>query len=168
MTERVVLVGLPGSGKTTVGSSLAANLGVAFIDVDDEFRTLTGVSAAEWLRREGEDSFRAIEEQALERALQTDSDAVVATGGGAVEYAGSRALLAREPLVVYLRCSPAVLLGRLEGGDRPLVEGPTEVRLGALAARRAPLYEEVAAIAVEADDSVEHVVAAVAALVVRA
>jgi shikimate kinase len=167
MTERVVLVGLPGSGKSTVGAALAGHLGVAFVDVDDEIRAGTGVSAAEWLRTEGEAAFRAAEEQALDAALRTDGDAVIATGGGAVEAAGSRALLAREPLVVYLRCSPDVLLARLDGGDRPLVEGPTEARLGALAARRAPLYEEVAAITVDGDGALELVVAAVAALVVR-
>lgn len=168
MAERVVLVGLPGSGKTTVGAALAARRSVRFVDVDDAFGVLTGMSAAAWLRAEGEASFRVAEQRALEHVLADGADAVVATGGGAIEYPGSRSLLARERFVVYLRCTPGVLLARLEGGDRPLVEGPTEQRLAALVARRAPLYEEVATATVDADEPVGAVVDAITALVVPA
>jgi shikimate kinase len=167
VTERVVLVGLPGSGKSTVGAALAEALDRPFVDVDAEIEVLTGATPAQWLRTEGEAAFRAVEERAMESALADGPGAVVATGGGSVESSRGRELLGREPFVVYLRCTPAVLLERLDGGDRPLVAEPSEARLAALAARREPLYEEVAAVSVDGDGDVAGVVASIVAMVRR-
>lgn len=165
MSARVVLVGLPGSGKTAVGRALAAALGWAFVDVDDSVTSLTGSTPAEWLREQGEAAFRAAESAALAQALATQGAVVVATGGGAVEAPSSRRLLRAEPLVVLLRCTAATLAARLAaGGDRPLVAEPTPERLGALIEHRDPLYKEVATAEVDADAPLDDVVAAVAAL----
>jgi shikimate kinase len=165
VTIRVVLVGLPGSGKSSVGAALASALSIAFVDVDEELTTLTGSTPAQWLREQGEAAFRDAEATALARALATPGDVVIATGGGAVETASSRARLRDEALVVELRCSVHVLLVRLEGGDRPLVEGPSPDRLARLIDRRAPLYAEVADASVDADAPLDAVVASVQALV---
>jgi shikimate kinase len=161
---RVVLVGLPGSGKSAVGAALASVLDVAFVDVDEELTTLTGSSPAQWLREQGEAAFRDAEAAALAGALSREGDVVIATGGGAVETESSRARLRDEPLVVELRCSADVLIVRLKDGDRPLVEGPTAARLAWLIDRRAPLYAEVADASVDADQPLGDVVESVRTL----
>ena len=166
MTLRVVLVGLPGVGKTTVGAALAIALGVPFRDLDELVAAAEGETPAEVLRTRGEDALRDAESRALAPALR--SSGVVATGGGTVESADARALLSAEPLVVWLTAPDAALLGRLDGGDRPLVEGPTAERLADLIARRAPWYEEVADVTVDASGPVSGIVAELARLVVPA
>lgn len=169
MTVRAVLVGLPGVGKSTVGRALATELGVPFTDVDEVIERRTGSSAADLLRRVGEARFRKEEQEAVAEALGERGARVVATGGGSIESASSRALLKEEPLVVVLTCPPAVLVERLEdGGDRPLVAGPTAERLAALAAHRDPLYAEVATATIDATAPVAAVAAAIARLAVPA
>ncbi len=159
MSPRIVLVGLPGSGKSVAGRALAGALGCGFVDVDDQVTALTGATPAAWLRERGEEAFRVAESAALARALSATGDLVVATGGGAVESASSRRLLAEEHVVVLLRCSPGVLAARLaDGGDRPLVAEPTVERLGWLIERRSPLYAEVATAEVDADRPLDEVV----------
>jgi shikimate kinase len=164
VTVRVVLVGLPGVGKSTVGRALAAHLEVPFVDVDDLIAVAAGRSAAAVLREQGEVALREAEARALDDALGRPGPLVLATGGGAVEAASSRALLAGASLVVLLEAPPDTLLERLDGGDRPLVAGPTSSRLAALAAHRAPLYAEVADATVDASGTVDETVAALARL----
>ena len=167
MTVRVVLVGLPGVGKTSVGAALATELDVAFVDLDDEVQDLCGAGPATILRQRGEGAFRLLETEALARALARVPACVLATGGGTVESERARALLAAEPLVVQLVAPPAALLERLGGVDRPLLEAPTVKGLDALAARRGALYDEVADATIDASGTVAEVVDAVASLVVR-
>jgi shikimate kinase len=165
---RVVLVGLPGVGKTTVGRSLARELGVAFLDLDDVVTSRCGEGPASLLRTRGERAFRSIEAEALASVLLGDRGAVVATGGGTVESDEARALLAAEPFVVQLVASPSTLLERLGDVDRPLLEDPTTAALEALATRRSAWYAEVADATIDASGPVAGVVDAVARLVVRA
>ncbi len=166
MTARVVLVGLPGVGKTTVGGALAAALGVRFVDVDTVIEQRCGRSAASVLRDDGEVRFRELELEALEASLHAASDAVVATGGGVVEAPRARELLVAAPLVVQLTAPEAVLADRLADGDRPLVAGSPAERLAELAARRADWYATVADATVDASGPVDDVVVAIRALVV--
>ncbi|HUD70077.1 MAG TPA: shikimate kinase [Acidimicrobiales bacterium] len=168
MTARIVLVGAPGVGKTTIGRALAAALDVEFRDVDDLIATMSGEPCASLLRTQGEAAFRAAEASALATALADDAAGVVATGGGAVETASSRALLADEPLVIQLTASPAILLARLGDGDRPLLESPSLEGLIQLVERRAELYAEVADASVDASAPVEDVVATIVAIAVPA
>jgi shikimate kinase len=167
VTVRVVLVGLPGVGKTSVGAALASELEVAFVDLDDVVASRCGAPPAALLRLRGERAFRALEAEALAAALAGGDDAVLATGGGTVESAAARALLADEPLVVQLVAPSASLLGRLGDVDRPLLEAPTVAALDALAARRGAWYDEVADARVDASGPIDDVVDAVARLVVR-
>jgi shikimate kinase len=167
VTVRVVLVGLPGVGKTSVGVALAAELDVAFVDLDEVVASRCGSAPATLLRQRGEPAFRALEAEALVAVLGADDDAVVATGGGTVESAEARAWLAREPLVVHLVAPATSLLARLGDVDRPLLEAPTLDVLVGLAARRDAWYEEVADARVDAAGPIDQVVEAVARLVVR-
>jgi shikimate kinase len=161
MTRRVALVGLPGVGKSTVGAALAEALDARFVDVDDEIEALTGLGAARLLRERGEARFREAETEALTNALATPGDVVVATGGGAVVSPVCREALRAFGVVVHLVAPSAVVAARLKGGDRPLVAEPTVERVEQISAHRAAWYAEVATVSVDADGSIEDVVARV-------
>jgi shikimate kinase len=169
VSARVVLVGLPGVGKSTVGRALALALGVPFVDVDDEVRRRSGTDPAVFLRTHGEAAFRKEEEAAVTEVLARPGDLVVATGGGTIETPACRALLAREPLVVQLVATSAQLVARLgDGASRPLVASPTIERLDALAARRGQWYDEVSDVVVEAEGPVDALVAKLCTIAVPA
>jgi len=168
VTARVVLVGAPGVGKSTIGQALAAAIDVAFVDVDDLIADAAGETCASLLRSRGEAVFREAEASALASALSSQTMGVVATGAGAVESASSRALLAGAPLVVQLAAAPEVLVARLAGGDRPLLEPLTVERLTRLLERRAELYAQVASVVVDAAPPVDDVVTSILAIMVHA
>jgi shikimate kinase len=158
----VVLVGLPGSGKTTTGRALAQRLARPFHDTDDVFFEIEGVSVQDYLRTHDESEFRRHELAALEHALR--GEGVVATGGGVVTTSEARELLARE-LTVWLDCDDGVLFTRVRGGDRPLLGEQPEVRLADLRARRDALYREVSHFRVDAARSTEQLVTDLAGIV---
>ncbi|OYV24008.1 MAG: hypothetical protein B7W95_00160, partial [Acidimicrobiales bacterium 20-64-4] len=138
---RLVLVGLPGAGKSTLAPLLADHWGVACLDTDDVVREMTGRGVADWIRDAGEDAFREVEADALERALV--DDVVVSTGGGIVTSERSRRSLESAP-VLWLDAPLDLLARRIDGGDRPLVAGDPRVRLAELNRERRPLYARVA------------------------
>ncbi|WP_243123740.1 3-dehydroquinate synthase [Thermaerobacter sp. FW80] len=120
---RVVLVGMMGAGKTTVGRALAARMGWAFLDLDDLIEQETGETVAALFAREGEPGFRAREERALATALSLER-VVIAAGGGVVLSPRNRDRLAREPWVFWLEAPPEELARRLRGAGaarRPLL-----------------------------------------------
>jgi shikimate kinase len=163
-----VLVGLPASGKSTVGRALAARLGVGFADSDDLIVGTTGRTIADWFT-DGEAAFRAVEAAAITAAL-SEMDGVLAVGGGAVTTASVRQSLGESAaLVVELRADQATLVSRLGGGPpRPLLAQDPAGRLATLAASREPLYAEVADTVVRSGgrtvgDVVADIVAALAA-----
>ena len=149
---RVVLVGLPGVGKSTVGAELAALLSVDFADSDDLIIEMTGRSIGEIFADDGEAVFRDIEAAAITDAL-LDFDGVLALGGGAVTTESVRDALRDTGVpVVLLTAAQEQLLARMVGSThRPLLAGDAEARLAALAEVRGPLYREVATLIVETD-----------------
>ncbi len=155
---RVVLVGLPGAGKTAVATALAARWGCAAVDTDD----LLGAPAADLLRDGGEERFRAAEARALARALALD--AVVATGGGAVTTPEARAALAGAP-TVWLDADDATLVARCAGGDRPLLGDDPAAAIARLREARDPLYAIVARARVDASRPLDEVADLVGAAV---
>ena len=125
----VVLVGLPGSGKSAVGRRLAHRHGAAFIDLDDSIEKAAGLSIPDLFSKRGEAEFRALERAAVEELGPADPDAevrrVVATGGGAVVDPRNRWHLYRGRLPVWLDARPEVLAQRLRRSPnvRPLIAG---------------------------------------------
>jgi shikimate kinase len=136
--RHLVLCGLSGAGKSTVGPLLAQRLGRPFVDVDHAVEDEAGRTVREIFAREGERAFRARERAAVVRALATAEPAVIALGGGALEDDASLAD-ALEQTLVWLDAPVRVLVPRI-GDDRPLLAGNPEERLAALAAKRAPRY----------------------------
>ena len=139
----IVLVGLMGAGKTSIGRRLAARLGLPFRDADAEIELAAGCSIADIFDRYGEAEFRAGERRVIARLLAGDP-LVLATGGGAFMDPTTRATIRREATSIWLRCSLATLLRRVAGrSHRPLLnDGSPEDVLARLMALRHPIYAE--------------------------
>lgn len=141
----VVLVGLPGSGKTTVGRQLARRLQLPFEDSDHAIEVRLGCSIREFFEREGEERFRDIEEEVLE-SLTSGKACVLSTGGGAVLRPMNRQRLHERGKVIYLKSTPEDLFRRLRHDThRPLLQVADPLtRMRDLFAVRDPLYRETA------------------------
>jgi len=150
--KNIILVGLMGVGKTTVGKALAKRLGWRFLDTDQEIEAKTGVSIPVIFEIEGEDGFRNREARALGDVIHLEN-AVIATGGGIVLREDNRAQLLRSGLVVYLNASPERLIERLRHDrSRPLLQVPDPLaRLHELQVQRDPYYRHVADLVVDVD-----------------
>lgn len=144
------LVGLPGSGKSTVGRQLARRLGLAFTDTDHAIEQRIGCSIREFFDREGEAAFRDIEEAVIDELARSDAG-VIATGGGAVLRPANRERLRAGGHVIYLRSTPEELFRRLRHDtNRPLLQVADPLaRLRALYDERDPLYRETAHFVIE-------------------
>ncbi len=117
----IVLVGLMGAGKTSIGRRLAARLGLPFRDADAEIELAAGCTIPELFSRYGESDFRAGERRVIRRLLSGDP-LVLAFGGGAFMDPETRATVREEAVSVWLRCPLATLLRRVAGRDnRPLL-----------------------------------------------
>jgi shikimate kinase len=147
----VVLVGPPGSGKSTVGPLLADRLGVAFRDTDADVGTAAGKPVGDIFIEDGEQAFRELEREAATSALQ-ENDGVLALGSGAVLDQGIQRLLDGRT-VVYLAADFSTVARRV-GLDRPrvVIPGNPRGRLRAMLDERAPLYQRLATITVDTDD----------------
>ncbi len=149
-TSNIFLVGLMGSGKTTIGRALARKLNMRFVDADHEIEARTGASIPLIFGIEGEASFRQREADVI-RDLTAQQGIVLATGGGAVLNEQSRQYLHQRGTVVYLRASVNSILQRTSHDrSRPLLQtADPRARIEELSKQRAPLYQEVAHITVE-------------------
>ncbi len=155
MSPRVVIVGMPASGKSTVGKHVAEALGVPFHDADNIIEARTGKLIREIFSDDGEDAFRAIEKDVVLELLVTD-DCVVSLGGGSVLSATIRAAL-KGPLVVWLEVGVATATRRAGLNQlRPLLLGDVRARMETLLAERRHLYEEVATLRLSTDRATTH------------
>ena len=135
-TENIILIGMPGCGKTTLGHLLAERLGRRFADCDEEIEKAAGMSVPEIFRAEGEEGFRARETEAVAK-LCRESGMVIATGGGVVTRSRNLPLLSQNGRVVFLDTPPDAL----PTDGRPLSQKKTPA---ALYAERLPLYRAAA------------------------
>lgn len=143
--QNIFLVGPMGSGKTTIGKMVAAELGLEFHDCDQDLEKTTGASVNLIFDVEGEAGFRERETQLLSDLSELQG-VLVATGGGVVTREENRKILCRSGLVIWLRTSIAQQIERLSHDkSRPLLQTPDrEETLNKLALDRDPLYREVA------------------------
>lgn len=157
---RLLLVGMMGAGKTTVGRLLADRLGCAYVDSDAQVEQATGRTVPELFEAEGEPAFRAAESAALHEALEGDAPVVVSVAGGAVLDPANRDLLHRSGTVVWLRAEPATLAARVgDGAGRPLLAGEAADTLARLDRERRPHYAGLADVVVDVDGVPPDVVA---------
>ncbi len=146
MTGTIVLVGLPGAGKTTVGRQLARRLKLPFTDSDQVIEQRIGCSIRDFFAREGEEAFRDVEQEVIDELTRDQTAQVLSTGGGVVLRPVNRQHLRERGRVVYLRSYPEELYRRLRHDtSRPLlqVDDPM-VKLRELFDVRDPLYRETA------------------------
>jgi shikimate kinase len=165
MSERpvrrhLVLIGMMGTGKTTLGRAVAARLRRPFHDSDEEILAATKMTVPQIFHELGEEAFRAEERAVLARALSSPVPSVVAAAGGSVIEPDSRRRIEKARLVVWLRASPATLARRLGTGEgRPLLDTDPAGTLARLDAVRRPLYRSLANAIVDVDHT-EPLVAA--------
>ena len=150
MSVPIALVGLPGSGKSTVGRQLARRLAIPFFDSDHVIEQRLGCSIREFFEREGEERFRDIEQEELDRLTLGDA-CVLSTGGGSVLREANRQHLRDRTRVVYLRSTPEEVFRRVRHDrNRPLLQVADPMqRLRDLHAVRDPLYRETAHFVIE-------------------
>jgi shikimate kinase len=161
MTPKVVLVGLPGAGKSTTGRRLANILAVPFNDSDDLVEAATGESVEAIFASAGEPAFRAAEQAAIIGAL-TEFEGVLSLGGGALGNATTRETIAGSGApVVLLRATLDTLGARVgDAHTRPLLADDPPTRLAVLAAERTAVYDELSTFAVDTDGKTPGQVAA--------
>ena len=137
----IVLVGLPGVGKTTIGSALAQRLGFEFFDSDREIERLSGITVVEFFESHGEQPFRELERKVVAQLI-SGNGRVVALGGGAFVEPGTRDLVKRQATSIWLDASLDTIRSRLQGGpERPLLQR-SETALTELANKRSASYAE--------------------------
>ena len=148
MAPKAVLIGMPGSGKSTIGRRLAKSLSVALMDTDATIEQTTGRAIADIFATDGEKEFRRIEEEVVREALASH-DGVLSLGGGAITSPGVREALSGHN-VVYLEISAAEGVRRTGGSTvRPLLAGGDRAeKFRALLSQRVPLYRRAATIRV--------------------
>lgn len=144
--SRVSLIGLPGSGKSTIGRQLAQRLQLPFIDCDQALEQRLGCTIREYFERMGEEAFRDHEQTVISELSQAPTACVLATGGGAVLRVANRAALRAHTQVVYLCVTPEEAFRRVRrDARRPLLQvADPMARMQALFAERDPLYRACA------------------------
>ncbi len=158
----IVLVGIMGAGKSTVGKNLADRLGMRFFDADQEIERAAGCTITDFFEKYGEVEFRKGEERVISRILAGEP-CVLATGGGAFMSEATRLLIKKMATSVWLRVSFEVLAKRLEKrSDRPLLQTTDpQQTLKALIKKRYPIYNDADFIVDAENDGVDITVSKV-------
>lgn len=158
--KRVVLIGAPGSGKSTVGAALAKVLALDFIDTDKLIEEREGKAITDIFVVDGEPHFRAVELETLKHVL-TLNDVVISLGGGApISDQAQQLINSSESTVIFLDVSLATAAPRVGfNRDRPLLLGNPRAQWQALSDKRRPIYESLADVSIKVDDmSVEAII----------
>jgi shikimate kinase len=146
---KIFLIGMPGSGKTTLGKQLAEKLTLEFVDLDDEIQKESGKSVQDIFSQQGEDAFRQLESSLLSRWAASSKNFVMATGGGAPVFLNGIDTINATGLSVFLDVSLDQILLRLSAlNDRPLLHATDEeekkMKLTSLLQKRLPIYKKAA------------------------
>jgi len=167
MSHHIVLVGMMGAGKTTVGSRLARVLDRPFVDSDVQVEQRTARTVREIFETDGEAAYRALESEVLADALASEEPAVIAAAGGTILDESNRRRMGDFGTVVFLEAKPSDLVGRVGGQDhRPLLRDDPEGVLEEMDRVRRHLYEETADVVVDVSTrSPDEVVAEIVRLV---
>lgn len=165
--RHVVLIGLMGTGKTSVGRRVAMCLGRTFLDSDAQVEAGTGRTVREIFESDGEAAFRVLEAEALAEALARPEPAVIAAAGGVVLDPANRQRLRTLATAVWLRADPSLLNSRITSGDhRPLLDDDPLTMLQRMHEERSSLYDEVAeGRVVDVGSSIEEAVDGVLGLI---
>jgi len=158
---RIVLIGAPGSGKSTVGMALAAHLQWPFVDTDALIELKEQRKITDLFVDNGEEYFRAVEYETVQEVLQEPS-AVISLGGGApISQQAQAALLSSDSMIVFLDVSLATAAPRVGfNRDRPLLLGNPRAQWQALSDQRRPIYEKLATQSIKVDDmTVDEIIA---------
>jgi shikimate kinase len=142
-TRSIVLVGMPGSGKSSIGRRLAPRIGLPFVDADAEIEKAAGMRISEIFAKHGEPYFRDGEARVIARLLD-EGPSVIATGGGALVNIGTRELIHKRAIAIWLKAEISVLMRRVRRkSDRPLLKSADpEATLQRLLNEREPIYAE--------------------------
>jgi shikimate kinase len=165
----VVLVGMMGAGKSSIGRRLAQRLGLGFVDADAEIEAAAGMAIAEIFTSYGEPYFRSGEQRVIARLLDSGPQ-VLATGGGAFMNADTRASIRAKGISVWLKAEFDVLMKRVKRramGDRPMLQGDPANRIRHLMAERYPVYGEADVTVMSREVSHEVIVAEIVAELAR-
>ncbi len=142
---KIILIGLMGAGKTTIGKELSNKLNLRFIDMDDEIEKQSKMSIVDIFEKYGENRFREIESKLLEKAVLED-DIIISTGGGIIKIDDNRKLLKKQDNVVFLNGSIDTLVNNVSNEiyKRPLLKDSTDlyIKIEELLKERYEKYEE--------------------------
>jgi shikimate kinase len=165
--SRIVLIGPPGSGKSTVGVALAAHLQWPFVDTDALIELKASKKITDIFVEDGEEHFRTIEFETLQEVLLEPS-AVISLGGGApISQRAQDALVSSESSIVFLDVSLATAAPRVGfNRDRPLLLGNPRAQWQALSDQRRPIYEKLSTLSIKVDDmSVDEIVSIIESII---
>ncbi len=161
LPRSLVLIGMPGSGKSTIGRKIAAALGLPFVDSDKEIEAAAGMTVPQIFAQLGEPTFRDGERKVIARLLEGER-CVLSTGGGAFMDETTRALIKQKGLSLWLKADLAILVERTSRThDRPLLQGgnPAEI-LQRLMAQREPIFAEADVTVITKENPINVTVAA--------
>lgn len=161
--SRIILIGPPGSGKSTVGPALAARLKVPFFDTDTLIEQGNSKKITDIFVEDGEEVFREIEFRTLQQVLEEEAGVISLGGGAPISNRAQEAVIASKSKVIFLDVSLATAAPRVGfNRDRPLLLGNPRAQWQSLSEKRRPIYEKLATESIKVDDmSVEEIVDAI-------
>ena len=154
-TYKICIIGMPGSGKTTVGKVISQKLNYKFFDTDEEIETITKLKIREIFKYNGESNFREIETRVL-KSLINKNEIVISTGGGVILKNQS---ILRKTFNIYLKCDLDVLVKRaLRNHNRPLLLNDVERNMKILLKQRKDIYNKIADLEIDATSKLQNTI----------